>query len=719
MDVKDASGSSEMESFFRNLMTAAEKASRRKGEIPRDHPPAGLLVTQFIMKLSMKQIKENDGHQLITTQVPPPYPPCLRPANSLKHFPISKMKLEEHHRGKQVLVRTMTPPDRWNSILAIVEDQEGTGTLLQLYNQPDETLVKAEDILPQNSVCLVKEPFFKATTSGGYSLRVDHIGDILVLHPDDQRIPRMWRSYRKTGTNSEEIRSQGNAAVAQQNWGKAERLYSDAISSATTPAQEQTALLNRSLANLRLQRPEKALSDALRARGGSVPTEKGLFREAKAHYALEQFSLCLEKLQQLVELNPANKDAKMEVERVHRRLREEAGEYQWAQMYRQAKATPPLIDCATFSSPVEVRASPGRGNGLFATKAVKAGDLLLCEKAFAYSYAGDDDPIGRQNSRILMNMTTKRMNKLQHNPQIASRFTELYRGDYGSTKNSQTDEIPVDTFLVEKIISLNCFGAPRSSLKSFETPEKESAFHTCGIWTMASHINHSCVGNCRRSFIGDMMILRAAQDLEPDTELLFCYQLPHKDDDRAATQKRLQSWGFICECELCLDKKSTSQQAFQKRQGLLQQLYSVMKTCRTPLQESKAQRFLTQLESCYPSREGAVRLELWDSYFGLGQKEIERGNAVEGLDLTIKGFQALGYIFAISMPGKGGKKAKLEVKKWGQINDYTVVGFLGLFHAYKSIAPELCEVVKGYARVAYTIHVGESETAGNLYEDLR
>lgn len=51
-------------------------------------------------------------------------------------------------------------------------------------------------------------------------------------------------------------------------------------------------------------------------------------------------------------------------------------------------------------------------------------------------------------------------------------------------------------------------------------------FHSCGVWPLASYINHSCYSNVRRSFIGDMMIVRATQDLIANTELVFWYTLP-------------------------------------------------------------------------------------------------------------------------------------------------------------------------------------------------
>ncbi|KAF6794275.1 TPR domain-containing protein [Colletotrichum musicola] len=376
--------------------------------------------------------------------------------------------------------------NRINAIMAIAEGEEGTAVLLQLYNQPDEAEVKAEYILPERSVCTIKEPFFKVTASGEYSLRVDHVTDILILPEDDERIPLKWRSSQgRILVSSEETWLEGNEAVSRrQDWGQAERLYTQAISSATNMREHSAALLNRSLANLRLGRPEKALDDVLRAQQGGNTTEKILFREAKAHYAVEQFSSCKDKLQQVLELNPENKDTKIEMVRVNKRLREEAtGEYAWRQMYKQAEATPPLIDCATYSVPVEVRPSPGRGNGLFTTRAVKAGDLLLCEKAFAYCYAAEVDPVGRRNIKILMSVDSDRasmggqanlintiVQRLHHNPQISKRFMGLHHGDYQPAEPDKTGESLVDSlvgrFLVERTVRLNCFGAPRTSVKA-------------------------------------------------------------------------------------------------------------------------------------------------------------------------------------------------------------------------------------------------------------
>lgn len=62
--------------------------------------------------------------------------------------------------------------------------------------------------------------------------------------------------------------------------------YTTAARIAETAEELQLAYLNRSLANLRLDRPAIALADAIKSHEGDslAHTEKGLYREASALY---------------------------------------------------------------------------------------------------------------------------------------------------------------------------------------------------------------------------------------------------------------------------------------------------------------------------------------------------------------------------------------------------------------------------------------------------
>jgi hypothetical protein len=132
---------------------------------------------------------------------------------------------------------------------------------------------------------------------------------------------------------------------------------------------------------------------------------------------------------------------KIEIERTKARLDEQrTGKYNFQRMYKQAEKTPPMIDCANYSI-VEKRSSKGRGQGLFTKVPVKAGQLLLCEKAFAYTFIDQYTPctmayhVGGDAGMIKATVggaprtVTKVLQKMHNDPKAKVAFDELYRAE--------------------------------------------------------------------------------------------------------------------------------------------------------------------------------------------------------------------------------------------------------------------------------------------------
>jgi hypothetical protein len=95
-------------------------------------------------------------------------------------------------------------------------------------------------------------------------------------------------------------------------------------------------------------------------------------------------------------------------------------------------------------------------------------------------------------------------------------------------------------------------------------PTENKNFYSCGVWPLTSYINHSCYSNVRRSFISEMMIVRATQDLPANTELFFWYTQP-SDGTSKAKQPNLKHWGFKCNCVICQDFTETEESDLRKR----------------------------------------------------------------------------------------------------------------------------------------------------------
>lgn len=143
-----------------------------------------------------------------------------------------------------------------------------------------------------------------------------------------------------------------------------------------------------------------------------------------------------------------------------RSVEQKSGVYNFKQLQENAnKLRPPHLDHATYIGPVEIRQTESKGRGLFLTKAVKAGDLLLCEKAFSFAHAdegaGDGDMTSSKIS-LLINPETSQafmgaqadlikltVQKLYCNPSVAPAFTTLYHGTYEGVSTSTVDGKPI------------------------------------------------------------------------------------------------------------------------------------------------------------------------------------------------------------------------------------------------------------------------------------
>ena len=266
---------------------------------------------------------------------------------------------------------------------------------------------------------------------------------------------------------------------------------------------------------------------------------------------------------------------------------------------------------------------------------------------------------------------------------------------------------------------MNAFGAPRSTCENMTDSEGgrgqslepiHSTFATAGMWLMASKINHSCVGNCRRSFIGDMQIVRATKDIPANTELLFCYHPPSALQCYGEVQDHLSDWGFVCECALCKDRKNTSNTQLQRRAALFNECFAHYQGT-GDIDIAKGNRLLRGIKSTYNGKAAKkVRIELAVAYTAACSYYARECMASEGGDTAIKALEALGFTIMASFTDQ----PRLEVKEWGMVHNYVPFLFLQLVHVYRDVKPEVGTTARNYAKLAYSMLVGEKETMPNM-----
>ncbi|KAF1959181.1 hypothetical protein CC80DRAFT_467564 [Byssothecium circinans] len=722
--------------LLQNQKKTLEKAKKRQGQRPHDWKPREQTYFQFMGALLARQrLSGSDQKPMLHSSfIPPAYLPCTAPLAELQRIAIRDLQLETHHRGTYLLLRAITPPSRMTGVMVLVEDERADVIMLQLYQQEEEKVREAADVVNVNTILLVKEPYFKVMASGEYGLRVDHLSDVIYVGRDDPRIPKAWRSSLLTADRSaESLRLKGNSAVGKGNYWQAITEYSDALSQPATIDEIEMIKRNRALAFLKTKQFDAALSDTGFPHFGSNPNEKALFRAVEALYSLGRFRECCEVLELLCTNFPNNNQASVVLDRARDRcLEQDIGEYDFKLLQSEArKRRPPLLNHATYIGPVEIKATENKGRGLFTTTAVKAGDLLLCEKAFSYAYVAESEGDSSEHT-LLLNLETNRgfmggqadllrtiVQKLYCNPSVARTFTTLYHGTYDAVSMSTVDGKPiVDTFLAERIMSLNVFGCPLSSLTSHKDimankSEKPAEYHSCGIWTQASYINHSCMSNARRSFIGDMMIVRATQDLEAGTEITFWYHMPDATNLNEM-QKNLKPWGFVCDCTICQDAKDTRAAVSSKREDLLGKMKSVCGSSASHgIQTDRMERLLRALDDTYTRPADEVpRLALWDPQLLLARSYVAQNNMVSALKSVGKVLTALGFVVV----GTDSSSTRFRVVKWGLVVDHLVEAFLHAQAAFMALgAWDDMKSAGEYAKVVYRIVVGEDTSFGSTY----
>ena len=180
-------------------------------------------------------------------------------------------------------------------------------------------------------------------------------------------------------------------------------------------------------------------------------------------------------------------------------------------------------------SHAERKMSPGRGKGLFATKDLNIGDLVICERPLCSSFSHEpawfmsaiydvrcsahDMSIGIGSLRV------KAIEGCVRDPALAAALTTLS----GRYSGLGTNEIVCDgvrvvnSFQIGDIVSQNAFQItpPRApdvndSAQS-SVPTLNGNIANAGIYWLASMINHSCLPNANYTFHGDQIVVRATK----------------------------------------------------------------------------------------------------------------------------------------------------------------------------------------------------------------
>ncbi|KDP41229.1 hypothetical protein JCGZ_15636 [Jatropha curcas] len=214
-------------------------------------------------------------------------------------------------------------------------------------------------------------------------------------------------------------------------------------------------------------------------------------------------------------------------------------------------------DLAEYIGFVQIKKSELSGRGLFATKNIDAGALVLVNKAIATERGILSNKDSGENAQLVMwkNFvdevieSTKRCKRIQDLVSVLSIGEQedklevpeisLFRPQVEESEQS-TEEL--DMVKMMSILDVN-------SLVENSILGKNKDYYGVGLWVLASFINHSCNPNARRLHVGDYILVHASRDVKAGEEITFAYF-----DVLLPLEKRREmskTWGFQCQCKRC------------------------------------------------------------------------------------------------------------------------------------------------------------------------
>ncbi|KAH7382969.1 hypothetical protein BKA64DRAFT_173875 [Cadophora sp. MPI-SDFR-AT-0126] len=533
--------------------------------------------------------------------LPIAYAPSSVSLDELQKIPFKDLKLESHHRGGFLTGRTIVRPYHCSEVITIIEGDDGDVAKLVLGFE-DSLYCGSQYSLPINSTVAIKEPYCKYNGEGDFVIRVDHPSDIAVLRGDDPTMSMIMQfASGSVEITPAQWRNAGDKAYLKKKYSSAVECYTQAIDN--SPLGDIIFLKDtyrkRAFANLTAKSFLSAKKDALSSLSETPSDLRAYHCAGLAAYSLGLYTESKTYFESALALNSYDLKSQKELLRATSRIHEQSsGIYDFSSMVQTVISGTIHLDHATYDGSTEVRSAGTHGRGLFSTGFIKKGSLVLCEKAFCLPDLYSEN---RAEGVVLYNFNsssrTQRMaqaglflrlrDRLFGSAAGASgekgKFWDLDAGGYvrSGMEGKMVDGVPVvDSFLIEAIRLKNCFSCPRLSLSLLQFhlssqkthPQNLQPSHlSTGLWIHASYINHSCLPNLTRSFIGDMMIIRANSDIPPNTELTQQYLAPEAHFLTRRKEFPLH-WDFECDCVLCTSEAKSPDEMHVQRRELVEKI---------------------------------------------------------------------------------------------------------------------------------------------------
>ncbi|GAM18698.1 hypothetical protein SAMD00019534_018730 [Acytostelium subglobosum LB1] len=557
-------------------------------------PPRKAQITRFMAEReSLVNMPGFSTFVTTTTQSSITKPvPCTQDVMELTPMRMRDMFVETVHKGKVLILRTICPPYKVNAISLLVIDQYGgdEAHYLIVYNfvvpgaAGGDKGFKHLDLAFPGTVLALKEPYLKYAKSGQIVIRVDDPIEIEKI--DDPNHPLIFNTEWKVSMLSnipkdlDGWRLRGND---QYNAGRFDQALASYNQGLALDPQHSVLSHNKMAALLALKHYHECILLGLKLVEITPENEKLLLRLARCYYELGLYDLSNERYSQVIKIAPKNNDAKSGVQKCTTRLSElREANYNYKKI-RETLSPEGHADCAEYIGPIKIIDTPDMGRGLVLTQDVPAGTLLIASRAVGYfkGQPTDELPYMDMSAKIMLKNSDLKIASLsvlqaKANPCISKRLSLLY---YGKEAIS-ADNTPLDVFMPPTTISFE--GAPvigqelakritqfnAFTADDYENIQANTMSKIVGLWPLPSLLNHSCIYNVSRFFIGDFMFIYSNSNLTAGQQLFSCYMDNGQEyAERCETLKN----GFSidkCSCQLCEWDRAENPDSVKQRQKL-------------------------------------------------------------------------------------------------------------------------------------------------------
>lgn len=308
-------------------------------------------------------------------------------------------------------------------------------------------------------------------------------------------------------------------------------------------------------------------------------------------------------------------------------------------------------------------------------------------KPFASAYPPELPPSGHllhiaDSLRVVQTckdmLTLKVGEKIIGRPECAALVTNLYAGTgfpspantYSLSAITSPLEVPlhVDSNLdiahIDAIININSFGA--NFIREAEFTKTIDADKPAALHLLPSLFNHACFANTVRYSLGDVIVMRANQDIRCGTELTTAYAGGGNHLTRAQSLTRLIGHE-MCDCKLCTLDRADGDQACRKREEIFsehERIKEFLDRSKAPLSsvvfENHYKSHISAIENTYAPKRGCLRPATFFLHLALAQTYMER--AAENHDVSLydnarmsifAGLAAVGVVRKRTLIGNG------------------------------------------------------------------